>query len=123
MSKTGTHISLIVVLLLGAMLLATVGACAGSDTTSTPTPAPGELFLEITSPEDQTVIRTQETEVVGKTLPTAIVSVNGTLTSVDAMGAFSATVTLESGPNLIEVVASTIGGDELGKVLAVIYIP
>ncbi len=79
--------------------------------------------MEVLSPTDESIVGIEEIEVDGNTLPTAIVSVNGILTIVKEDGSFSAKVTLEEGPNLIEVVASTVGGEEFGKVLAIIYIP
>lgn len=87
------------------------------------TKTPAKLFLEVTSPEDETVITTGQIEVTGKTLPTAIVSVNGIFAKVKADGTFSYPMMLEVGPNDIQVVASTVGGDETGNVLVVIYIP
>lgn len=87
---------------------------------ATATVAP-DLFLEVTSPGDETVLEASPVEVTGKTIPTAIVSVNGTLTSVDATGVFSVPLVLEQGPNFIEVVASTVDGTETSKVLSVIY--
>ena len=128
------------VICLGIALILVMGACS-SDTDSTPTPAPTAaptatptptetprptmppLSLDVTSPEDESVVATSEVEVAGTTLPTAIVSVNGTLVTVGDDGGFSTTVTLEEGPNTIEVVASTIAGEEVGEVLMVIYIP
>lgn len=81
-----------------------------------------ELFLDVLSPADETVLRSPEIEVVGKTLPTAIVSVNGKMAPVDATGAFAVTGPLENGPNFIEVVASTVGGSEISEILSVICI-
>jgi hypothetical protein len=52
-----------------------------------------------------------------------VVSVNGDLVEVDAGGRFQTTVTLDEGPNIIEVVASDENGKELGVILHVIYEP
>jgi len=81
------------------------------------------LSLDITSPEDESIVATSEVEVAGTTLPTAIVSVNGTLVTVRDDGGFSTTVTLEEGPNTIEVVASTVADEQVDEVIMVIYIP
>lgn len=137
----GSSIAKIIGLIcLGIILTAAMGACSSStptDTltsaptatpsvtpTPTPRPPPIPLFLDIISPEDESVVATSEVEVIGETLPTAIVSVNGTLVPVEADGGFSTTVTLEEAPNVIEIVASDIGGtQEEGTVLMVTYLP
>ena len=56
-------------------------------------------------------------------MPDATVSVNGTLVIPSQDGDFSTEVSLEEGPNLIEVIASILTGDQKGTVLTVIYIP
>ncbi len=93
------------------------------DTNTTVTEASADLYLNVTSPADQSVSDSLVVDVSGKTLSTAIVSVNGKMASVDATGAFTATVSLENGPNFIEVVASTVGGAEISEIMSVIYIP
>lgn len=134
--RLGTLIFLMVTFLLGTM----AGACAGSEPSPAQEPSTSEapvtieqpvtpeapeleLFLEVLSPKDESIIITAEIEVVGNTLSTAIVSVNGILIPVKADGVFSAKVILEEGPNLIEVVSSDVSGNEVGEVLAVIYMP
>jgi len=69
------------------------------------------------------VVNTKDINVAGKTLAAAIVSVNGNLTPVKSDGTFTYKVTLNSGVNLIEVVASDIGGKEVSKILTVVYQP
>jgi hypothetical protein len=86
---------------------------------ATTTPTEAQLFLEIVSPADKSSVTSAETTVTGKTLPIAIVSVNGILVKVGADGSFSSLVQLELGPNVIQIEASTISGEEVGKVLAV----
>ena len=134
--RLGALVLLTAILLLGMM----VGACTSSEPSPTPessttetqltieepaTPEvrESELFLEVLSPKDEAILTTAEIEIAGNTLSTAIVSVNGILIPVKADGKFSAKVSLEEGPNLIEVVSSSVGGDEIGEVLAVIYLP
>ncbi len=94
-----------------------------ADTNTTVTEATADLYLNVTSPVDQSVSDSLVVDVTGKTLSTAIVSVNGKMASIDATGAFAVTVSLENGPNFIEVVASTVGGAEISEILSVIYIP
>ena len=86
-------------------------------------PPGNTLYLEVIYPEDETVISTDSIVVSGKTLPSAIVSVNGKLTPVDAEGTFTCPIQLEPGPNDIQVVASTLDGEETGKVLVIVNIP
>ena len=82
------------------------------------------FFLEIISPEeDPTFAETSTFTVFGRTRVDAAVSVNDTLVDVDQDGILEATVDLEEGPNIIEVVASVSGGEEESAVLTVFYIP
>lgn len=62
-------------------------------------------------------------EVVGRTRVDAAVSVNDSFVDVDAEGRFRATVTLQGGANVIEVVASLNSGEEKSAVVTVIYVP
>ena len=96
----------------------------------TPTEAaaltPGEderLFIEIAEPADESVVSTGTVAVRGSTTADAVVSVNGVVVEVDAQGSFEAIVTLEEGPNLIEVVASDLTGAGESIDIVVVYIP
>jgi hypothetical protein len=79
------------------------------------------LPLAVTQPEDESVVNTAEVVVKGTTNPDAVVTVNGAVADVDADGRFSVTVTLEEGPNLIEVYASDFEYREASEMLTVIY--
>ena len=73
---------------------------------------PSQPFnLVITSPTDQSIVSSGTVPVSGRTTPDAVVTVNGVSIAVDEIGIFSTTVTLEEGPNLIEVVATGGEGD------------
>ena len=102
--------------------------------TPTPTPPPGgpatltpeeaeRLFLQITQPEDESIVSTGAVAVQGSTTVDAVVSVNGAVVEVDAQGAFEAIVALEEGPNLIEVVASDLTGAQESVDIVVVYLP
>ena len=80
------------------------------------------LPLTVTSPQDESIVNTFETVVTGITAPDAVVSVNGMLVDVDADGEFSTTVSLEEGPNSIEVIASDYESHEASQILTVIYL-
>ena len=84
---------------------------------------PESLFLEIIEPQDELIVSDPMVPVVGRTTPDAVVSVNEASVEVDAQGNFVEVVTLEPGPNLIEVGASDLTGDQVSEMLAVIYIP
>lgn len=88
-----------------------------------PEPEIPDLYLEVTTPSNESIVKTAAVEVKGNTIPTAIVSVNGVLTSVNAEGEFTADTTLEVGPNFIEIVTSDLEGEEIGEVLTVVYLP
>ena len=96
--------------------------------TPTPTPLPpqpSELLLEVSSPEDSTVVSSDRISVMGRASPDATVSVNGQLAAVDDLGNFETTepLVLSEGPNLIEVIASDLTGEVQSQVLTVVYIP
>ena len=101
--------------------------------TSTPEPTPtptaipdafGAFFLHIAEPEDgEAIVTTSTFDVVGRTSVDALVSVNDLFPEVAVDGTFTSTVTLEEGPNIVEVVASTSAGDESSVVLLIIYEP
>ena len=86
-------------------------------------PPPEGLFLKITRPPRESVVRTSAVLVGGITSPDAVVSVNGVLVDVDEKGRFTSTVSLQEGPNLIEAVASDFHGNQVSSVLTIIYIP
>ena len=93
----------------------------------TATEIPTEFFLQVTNPEDGSEVTAETIQVSGNTIPDAVVSIwineDIEVADVDEDGNFSITVTLEEGPNIIEVVASdTEGGEELSQI-AVTYIP
>ncbi len=92
--------------------------------TPTPTPAPEEFVLHIAEPVAAETLTTSPTLLVsGRTRADAVVTVNDTFLDPDIDGLFSTSVTLEEGPNIVEVVASIATGEELSTVLIVIYEP
>ena len=84
---------------------------------------PETLFLQIVEPEDETIVNDPTVVVVGRTTPDAVVSVDEEVAQVNAEGEFAAVVTLDSGPNVIEVVTSDLTGTQESAMLAVIYLP
>ncbi len=80
------------------------------------------LPLTVTQPLNETTVYTADLVVKGQTESDAVVSVDGVTVEVDAEGKFSTTVTLEEGPNPIEVYASDFEGNEGSVFLTVIYV-
>ena len=99
----------------------TIGATSAPVTA--PAAATDALFLEITQPKDESVVRQAALTVGGETAPDAVVSVNGQSAEVDADGNFAAIITLEQGPNSIEVITSDFSGNQQFKLISVIYTP
>lgn len=151
MSRSGIHV-ILVVLASGMLALACTSATPTATPTSTPNPTPtatatpaptatsiptptatatatpegalpSELFLEITEPADESVVSQPTVTVRGLTTPDAIVSVGGQTVDVDAQGEFAVEITLEPGPNIIELVASNLEGIEESTLISLIYIP
>jgi len=134
MRRTGR----IAIALVTVLLLVLIGACAptpeeitpapeevtptppAEEVTPTPTP---EFFLTVTQPADDSIISTDKVEVRGRTSPGALVSINGELVEVDEEGNFTMMVVLEEGPDIIEVIASDLEGNQQSCVLVVMYVP
>ena len=79
--------------------------------------------LTMTQPTDESTVNTDRVEVIGVTIPSAVVSVNGNVAELDEEGNFTMMVVLEEGPNLIEVIASDSEGNQESRTLATIYVP
>ena len=86
-------------------------------------PSPQAFFLLITEPVDQSIVSSRTIPLSGRTAAEAVVSVNGVGIAVDELGVFSTMVTLEEGPNIIDVVSTSPGGQVLSAVIAVIFRP
>lgn len=104
------------------------GTVTPTPTLPTPTPAStpavSDFFLNVTAPVNtEAVVSTPSITVSGSTRVDAAVSINDTFVTPDANGNFSLDVPLTEGPNEIDVVASIASGDQLSKVLTVIYAP
>lgn len=93
-----------------------------SSAQKTPSPVPA-LSLQISYPQDESIVNTPAITVIGTTSPNAVVSVNGLLANVSPAGNFQLAISLDEGPNDIEVVASDENGNELSAILSVIYQP
>jgi hypothetical protein len=72
----------------------------------------GSIPLKVTQPVDAATLNTDTVTVKGQTAPGAIVIVNESIETADAVGNFNVTVDLVSGPNAIDVIAQNDDGDE-----------
>lgn len=84
---------------------------------------PQPFMLIITEPRDQAIVSDATIRLAGRSGPEAVVTVQRVGVAVDALGVFSTTVTLDQGPNIIEIVATDTDGTILSAVIAVIYRP
>ncbi|MDE2687389.1 MAG: hypothetical protein OXI16_07855 [Chloroflexota bacterium] len=82
---------------------------------------PQPFFLIVTQPEDQSFVTHPTIPLIGRTTAGTVVTVKGVAVPVDISGVFSTTITLEPGPNLIEVQGISADGEELNALVAVIY--
>lgn len=91
-----------------------------------PVPPPvnaAPVGLQVLSPADGSVVNTQQVAVTGSASPGSVVSVNDDIIVVGADGQFTDTVTLDDGPNVIEVIGSNAAGDQTTVELTVTYSP
>jgi PBP1b-binding outer membrane lipoprotein LpoB len=77
------------------------------------------LPLRVTAPADASTINGDSVTVQGKTAPGAAVNINNNAGIADADGNFSITITLEEGPNAIDVIA-TDENSKQGEVLLMV---
>ena len=84
---------------------------------------PQPFLLVIDEPPPQSIVTQPRQRLAGHTSPQAVVSVNGVSVAVNPFGAFDTTVTLEPGPNIIEVVSTNQDGQVLSAIVPVIYRP
>jgi len=94
-----------------------------------PSPSPlaptAGLLLEVTSPVGDMIVASDTVTVAGFTSADATLSVNGDLVTPDGDGNFSVEVTIspEENPLAIEIIATSITGDQQSVVRTVIFIP
>ena len=77
------------------------------------------LPLNVTEPADSAIINGDTVTVQGTTTPGAIVSVNDNVITADSTGAFSTNVSLDAGPNAIDVIATDDNNNQ-GEVLLMV---
>ena len=77
--------------------------------------------LKVIEPTDEAEINTDTIAVKGQTLPGAAVSVNEAVSITDSEGNFTITISLEPGPNAIDVIATDDSGKQ-GEVLILVNV-
>ena len=83
----------------------------------------GTLNLVILSPLDGAVVNTPNVEIAGQAPAGSVISIGDDLLIVGPDGLFKQVVTLEEGPNVIEIIASDSNGNESFVLLGIFYEP
>ncbi|PKB71643.1 MAG: hypothetical protein BZY87_04585 [SAR202 cluster bacterium Io17-Chloro-G6] len=78
--------------------------------------------MELLAPDDGAGVEVDAVRVMGKTRIDAAVGVNGTPVEISADGSFQHDLVLENGPNLVEVIATTLSGQTATQEAAVFFI-
>lgn len=81
----------------------------------------GTLWLRLSSPQDGDVVSQPVINVTGQAPAETVISLNDDIFVVPAGENFTIPVTLDEGPNVLELVASNIDGDEIDLVLTVVF--
>ena len=91
----------------------------------TPVPQSAELDLDVTFPPEDMIVDNETITVTGIASPDATVSINGNLAIPDADGRFSLELIIspDENPLAIEVIATSVAGEELSLVRTVIFVP
>jgi len=91
----------------------------------TPVPQSAALDLDMTFPPEDMIVDSETITVTGIASPDATVSVNGNLAIPDADGRFSLELIISPAENplAIEVIATSVAGEELSLVRTVIFVP
>lgn len=86
-------------------------------------PSAAALTLMDPTPADGAVVDTPAITIRGQVTVGTDVSINGDLATVGDNGVFSHNVSLEPGPNVIEIIATTEDGGEAFQQLTIYYVP
>tara|TARA_B100000749_G_scaffold200493_1_gene156224 strand:+ start:7283 stop:7552 length:270 start_codon:yes stop_codon:yes gene_type:complete len=88
-------------------------------------PQSAALDLDVTFPPEDMIVDSETITVTGIASPDATVSVNGNLAIPDADGRFSLELIIspDENPLAIEVIATSVAGEELSLVRTVIFVP
>jgi hypothetical protein len=111
---------------LAILVIITLASCQnnlpGLTTANNSGPVTAGITLNITQPQDESVVRSNPVTVTGSVPAAAEVLVNGISVNIEN-SRFSAMVELEAGPNMIEVLARDSAGKEITRYVNIIYVP
>jgi len=99
---------------------------SAGETAAPQTPAEassGALWLRILSPEDGETVNMPTIKIKGQAPAETVVTLNDQFLVVSADQSFEVEFNLEAGPNLIEIVASDLNGNEVFIPLTIEYEP
>jgi hypothetical protein len=83
----------------------------------------GALWLRLFTPQDEQVVTMAQITVEGQAPAETVIGVNDQIAVIGSDQSFSIPVILEEGPNVIEIIASDVYGNEIDLVLTVVYDP
>jgi hypothetical protein len=108
----------------GSKTLPTIQTGSVTPVVSVPSTTNGSapFTLTILSPADQAVVSQPSVEIRGQVSTEVVLSINDDIYSLPA-GDFKETVTLQEGPNVIQIVASDMSGNEIDQILTITYQP
>ncbi len=89
---------------------------------NTPTPAT-HFQIALDTLHDGDTVHTSPLQVTGVTTPNAVVSINDVVGIAGADGHFSLSVPLQTGPNVLEIIASQPAGQQSFVIVTVMYQP
>lgn len=89
---------------------------------NTPTPA-ATFQIALDTPHDGETVNASPLPVTGVTAPNAIVSVNDVVGVANGEGRFDLQVPLQTGPNVLEIIASEPNGQQTFVIVTVMYQP
>ena len=81
----------------------------------------GSLWLRLFTPKDGEIVNLNMINVSGQAPVETVISLGEDIILVGNEGSFSIPVTLDEGPNVIELVASNVDGDIIELVLTIVY--
>jgi len=119
------------VLILIPLFLLLAGCASAPVGTTSPAASPaatpvvltsGPFRLTIDSPEDGATVPAATVELKGSVSADAVLTIDQNTYNLKA-GPFAQTVTLEQGPNAVQIVASDIDGNEVDLILTITYQP
>jgi len=113
---------LFVVLLLLVMAACQAAVSSIPLTVNTGSTDGSALSLNITQPQDESVVRSNPITVSGNASSGSEVMINGLPADAEG-GHFSVMVELETGPNSIEITAGDETGKQVSKYVSVVYVP